>query len=108
MYFSSLNPWPAPACVLRTEISLTQTFREACRELLFPTLASVSGRQRRRGMGFEIQVCWAVCVPSVFFGLGWRWLELSRCFLCLGNRGLEEGHTEALLWQEPLMSMGAL
>lgn len=74
MYFSSLNPWPAPACVLHTEISLMQTCGEACRELLLCALASVSGRQRRRGVGFEIQVCWAICAPSVFMDLdggGW-------------------------------------
>lgn len=72
MYFSSLNPWPAPVCVLHTEISLTQTSGEAGREPLSPTLAPVLGRPRRRCEGFEIQVCWALCVPSVFFGLGRR------------------------------------
>lgn len=49
---SSLSPWPAPVCVLNTEISLTKTSREACKEASFQYISA--SLRKTEGEGIEI------------------------------------------------------
>lgn len=71
---SSLSPWPAPVCVLNTEISLTKTSREACKEASFQYISA--GLRKTEGEGIEIflnpgllgYLC-SFCLPWTLMGM---------------------------------------